>query len=108
MADSCSGPSVSSSSWYYMNLVGSEEFPTSPSLMPFLNMFKPKGSRSGLSPNPSERFSDDSELYDQAPGYGPRLTGSSSHAAPVHRSQLYGNSRAQHYPRHGSTHRSSG
>ncbi|KAH9077481.1 hypothetical protein EDB83DRAFT_1712876 [Lactarius deliciosus] len=106
MAGSCSGPSVSSSWWYYMNLVDSEKFPTSPSIMPFFDMFKPKRSRSRLSG--SERFSDDSELYDQAPGYGPRPTSNlgSGHTAPVHRSQLYPNSRVQHHPRHGSTHRS--
>lgn len=43
--------------------------------------------------------------------YGSRSTGTlgSSHTAPVHRSQLYAGSRAQqHYPRHGSTARSSG
>ncbi|KAF8271746.1 hypothetical protein EI94DRAFT_519022 [Lactarius quietus] len=91
-----------------MNPVGSEEFSTSSSIMPFFNMFKPKRSRSHT---PSERFSDDSELYDQAPGYGMRPTGTlgSHHTASVHRSQHYAGSRAQHHPRHGSTlRRSSG
>ena len=82
-----------------MNPVGSEEFPTSTSIMPFLNMFKPKRSRSYT---PSERFSDDSELYDQAPLYGPPPTLGSNHIAPIHRSQNYSGSRSQHQPRHRS------
>src|ERR1700734_3396129 len=88
-----------------MNPGGSEEFPTSTSIMPFLNMFKPKRSRSYT---PSERFSDDSELYDQAPLYGPPPTLGSNHIAPVHHSQNYSSSRAQHQPRHRSTLRRSG
>jgi hypothetical protein len=95
-----------------MNPVGSEEFPTSTSIMPFLKkMFKPKRSRSYV---PSERFSDDSELYDQVPAYGslPNGTSGFNHSAPVNRSrsgsQHYASSQTQHYPRHGSTLRSSG
>jgi hypothetical protein len=80
--------------------------------MPFLKkMFKPKRSRSYV---PSERFSDDSELYDQVPAYGslPNGTSGFNHSAPVNRSrsgsQHYASSQTQHYPRHGSTLRSSG
>ena len=78
--------------------------------MPFLNMFKPKRSRSYV---PSERFSDDSELYDEVPAYGSLPhTGASgfNHTAPVHRSrsQHYASSRAQQHPRHGSILRNSG
>jgi hypothetical protein len=93
-----------------MNTVGSEEFPTSTSIMPFLKMFKPKRSRSYV---PSERFSDDSELYDEVPAFGslPNGTSGFNHSAPVNRSrssQHYASSQTQHYPRHGSTLRSSG
>src|SRR6266404_1286689 len=88
----------------------SRNFPHRLPIMPFFNMFKPKQSRSRLSPSPSERFSDDSELYDQVPMYGSRSNGisGSSHTAPVHRSQLHASSRTRQYPRHGSTIRGHG
>jgi hypothetical protein len=96
--------SVSSLSWYYMNPAGCEGFPTSTLIMPFLNMFKSRRTRSTSLPRAPERHLLESE-YDPASAYGPRsgFGRSAHHPAPPHTG-----SRTQRYPSHGSSFSNSG
>ena len=99
MSGSWPGPSVSLLSQCYMNPAGCEGFPTSTLIMPFFNMFKSRRGRSTSLPRAPERYLHESEVYNQAPAYGPH-SGFGPSARPA---QPHAGFRAQGYPSSGSS-----